>query len=199
MQKWILHAAATTKMKEAEAGRRKFPSVGVSVVMRWFGRWLRGRQLRLRWPESAVGGKKNKLQRREKCLKEKRERVAVASLPLVRIWVDGNDGGKASCGGGGRWKRKQKKKKIGGAAKRREKGSRWLSVVIWWLPVMQLMVETPLMRVVVAEGHGGERKKRKDRLQENWAEKAGLWWFLDLMFSSSRPSHLPLFIGGRRG
>jgi hypothetical protein len=29
------------------------------------------------------------------------------------------------------------------------------------------MVERPVMRVVVAEGHGGERKKRMDRLQEN--------------------------------
>ena len=28
------------------------------------------------------------------------------------------------------------------------------------------MVERPVMRVVVAEGHGGKRKKRKDRLQE---------------------------------
>jgi hypothetical protein len=26
-----------------------------------------------------------------------------------------------------------------------------------------LMVERPVIRVVVAEGHGGERKKRKDR------------------------------------
>jgi hypothetical protein len=29
--------------------------------------------------------------------------------------------------------------------------------------VVELMVERPVMRVVVVEGHGGERKKRKDR------------------------------------
>jgi hypothetical protein len=29
--------------------------------------------------------------------------------------------------------------------------------------VVELMVERPVIRVVVAEGHGGERKKRKDR------------------------------------
>jgi hypothetical protein len=40
-------------------------------------------------------------------------------------------------------------------------------VVGWWLPVVELMVERPMMRVVVAEGHNGERKKKKDRLQEN--------------------------------
>ena len=48
------------------------------------------------------GRKKKKLQRREKGWKEKREKVMVAALPLVRSWVDGNDGGKAGCGGGGR-------------------------------------------------------------------------------------------------
>jgi hypothetical protein len=58
-------------------------------------------------------------------------------------------------------------KNTGGAVERREKGSRWLSVVGWWLPVVELMVERPMMRVVVAEGHSGERKKKKDRLQEN--------------------------------
>jgi hypothetical protein len=30
-----------------------------------------------------------------------------------------------------------------------------------------MMVGRPVMRVVVAEGHGGERKKRKEQLQEN--------------------------------
>jgi hypothetical protein len=40
-------------------------------------------------------------------------------------------------------------------------------VVGWWLPVVELMVERSMMRVVVAEGHNGERKKKKDRLQEN--------------------------------
>jgi len=33
--------------------------------------------------------------------------------------------------------------------------------------VVEMMVGRPLMRVVVAEGHGGERKKRENRLQEN--------------------------------
>ena len=50
----------------------------------------------------SCGRKKKKLQRREKGWKEKREKVMVAALPLVRSWVDGNDGGKAGCGGGGR-------------------------------------------------------------------------------------------------
>jgi hypothetical protein len=69
-----------------------------------------------------VGGRRNKLQRREKGWKEKREKVMVTALPLVRSWVDGNDDGKAGCGGEGRWQRKQKKKKkTGGAAERREK------------------------------------------------------------------------------
>jgi hypothetical protein len=42
----LLHAAATTRKKEANAGRRKLSGVGVSVVMRWLGRWLRGQRLR---------------------------------------------------------------------------------------------------------------------------------------------------------
>jgi hypothetical protein len=49
------------------------------------------------------GRKKKTLQRREKSWKEKREKVTVAALPLVRSWVDGNDGGKSGCGGGVRW------------------------------------------------------------------------------------------------
>ena len=117
-------------------------------------------------------------------------------------WVDGPGGGVARNGGrvGGQWQRKQKKKKkTGGAAERREKGSRWLSVVGWWLPVVELMVERPVMRVVVAEGHGGERKKRMDRLQENWARKAGFSQCLDPIFFSLRPSTETLFIDGGRG
>jgi hypothetical protein len=69
-----------------------------------------------------VGGRRKKLQRREKGWKEKGEKVTVVALPLVRSWVDGNDGGKVGCGDGSRWQRKQKKKKKpGGAAERREK------------------------------------------------------------------------------
>jgi len=48
------------------------------------------------------GKKKKELQRREKSWKEKREKVMVATLPLMRSWVDGNCGGKVGCGGGGR-------------------------------------------------------------------------------------------------
>jgi hypothetical protein len=40
------------------------------------------------------------LQRREKGWKEKREKVMMAALPLVRSWVDGNDGGKVCYGDG---------------------------------------------------------------------------------------------------
>ena len=32
----------------------------VSIVMRWFGRWLRGRRLRWWWAESAVGGRRRR-------------------------------------------------------------------------------------------------------------------------------------------
>jgi len=55
---------------------------------------------------------------------------------------------------------------MGGAAERREKGSQWLSMVGRWLRVVELMLGRPVMRVVVAEGHGGERKKREDSLQK---------------------------------
>ena len=48
------------------------------------------------------GGKTKTLQMREKCWKEKREKVTVAALPLMRSCVDGNNGGKACCEGGGR-------------------------------------------------------------------------------------------------
>jgi hypothetical protein len=48
-----MNSACSDHTKEArgKAGRRKLPSVGVSDVMRWFGRW----------PESAVGGRKKKV------------------------------------------------------------------------------------------------------------------------------------------
>jgi hypothetical protein len=35
-----------------------------------------------------------------------------------------------------------------------------------WLRVVELMLGRPVMRVVVAEGHDGERKKREDSLQK---------------------------------
>jgi len=48
-----------------------------------------------RWQSRKKEGEEN-LQERE------RGGPAVYALPLVRSWVDGNDGGKAGCGGGGR-------------------------------------------------------------------------------------------------
>ena len=45
-----------------------------------------------------------------------------------------------------------------------EENRRWLLVVGWWLrwlPMVELIVGRPLMRVVVAEGHDGERKKEE--------------------------------------
>jgi hypothetical protein len=56
---------------------------------------------------------------------------------------------------------------MGGAAERREKGSRWLSVDGWWLPVVELMVERQVMRVVVAEAVERERERKT---AETWAE-----------------------------
>jgi hypothetical protein len=39
-----MNSACSSYVEEekGKARRRKLPSVGVSVVMRWFGRWLRG-------------------------------------------------------------------------------------------------------------------------------------------------------------
>jgi hypothetical protein len=64
--------------------------------------------------------KKKTLQQREKSWKEKREKVTVAALPLVRSWVDGNEGGNpvvevevggsVGCLCGGRKKKMQKKR-----------------------------------------------------------------------------------------
>ena len=33
---------------------------------------------------------------------------------------------------------------------------------MWWLPVVELMVGRPMMRVVVADGHDREKNKRED-------------------------------------
>ena len=38
--------------------------------------------------------------------------------------------------------------------------------MILWLLEVGMMVRSQVMKVVVAEGHGGERKQRKDQLQE---------------------------------
>jgi len=50
-----------------------------------------------------------------------------------------------------------------------------------------MMVGRPVIRVVVAaEGHRGERKKRENRLQENWARKASFRPTFCSIFSSPR-------------
>jgi len=41
-----------------------------------------------------------------------------------------------------------------------------------------------VVKVVVAEGHSGEKKKRKGWLQEKWAGKAGFLPTLRSIFSS---------------
>jgi hypothetical protein len=41
---------------------------------------------------------------------------------------------------------------------------------LWWLPVVELIVGRPVMRVVVAEGHSREKKKREDSAE---TRKAG--------------------------
>jgi len=51
---------------------------------------------------------------------------------------------------------------------------------------VEMMVGRPVIRVVVAEGHDGERKKRENRLQENWAGKAGFRPTLRSIFSFSK-------------
>jgi hypothetical protein len=76
-------------------------------------------------------------------------------------------------------------------------------VVVWWLcwlPVVELMVGRPVMRVVVAEGHDWERKKREDSLQKKAGEKEG-WFFSDFWTQFSPPYRtwsLLLFIGWKK-
>ena len=38
--------------------------------------------------------------------------------------------------------------------------------MVLWLLEVEMMVRSQVMKVVVAEGHGGERKQKKDCLQE---------------------------------
>jgi hypothetical protein len=47
-----------------------------------------------------------------------------------------------------------------------------------------MMVSIPVMVVVVAKGHGGE--KGKEKLQKRW-QRADFWPNLDSIFSSFRP------------
>jgi hypothetical protein len=48
------------KEERGEEGRRKLPSVGVSNVMRWFGRLLKRRRIREWWPDSTDGGRRKR-------------------------------------------------------------------------------------------------------------------------------------------
>jgi hypothetical protein len=56
-----------------------------------------------------------------------------------------------------------------------------------------------VMKMVVAESHGGERRQRKDQLQEKWARKAGFRPTLSSIFFYPRTSNLLLFIGVEEG
>jgi hypothetical protein len=60
------------------------------------------------------------------------------------------------------------------------------------------MVGRPVMVVVVAKGHSGERKKREDCAEKNRG-RDWFFLFLDPNFPSLRPSNPPIFIGSGRG
>jgi hypothetical protein len=83
MQEWILHAAASTKKEAMQGGEPP-------EVVRVFGRagdvWPVAQKASAVVTVAGVGcgRKKKKLQRREKSWKEKREKVTVAALPLMR-------------------------------------------------------------------------------------------------------------------
>ena len=65
---------------------------------------------------------------------------------------------------GGRGSKLKKKKNAREGLQRGERDRRWLLVVGWWLcwlPLIKVMVGRPVMRVVVAKDHGGERKKEE--------------------------------------
>jgi hypothetical protein len=62
---------------------------------------------------------------------------------------------------------KRRRKREG--LQRGERNRQWLLVVGWWLcwiPVVELMVGRPVMRVVVVEGHGGERERKERKVAE---------------------------------
>jgi hypothetical protein len=148
-----------------------------------------------RWQSRKKEGEEN--------LQEREGGPTVYALPLVRSWVDGNDGGKAGCGGGGRccccryWRMKKMKMMVlmgycrcGG--KRRCFQWRGINVVervedelvAAWLGVTESTVERERL---VAE----KEKKLGRRLV--------FLSTLDSIFSSIKPSTSPLFIGGGRG
>jgi hypothetical protein len=81
----------------------------------------------------------------------------------LMVWAVASRGTVEELAAGGRGSKRRRRKREG--LQRGERNRRWLLVVVWWLcwlPVVELMVGRPVMRVVVAEGHGGERKKRED-------------------------------------
>jgi hypothetical protein len=84
MQKWIMHAEASTKKKEAMQGGEP------PEVVRVFGCagdvWPVAQEASAEVTVAGVscGRKKKRLQRREKSWMEKREKVTVAALPLMR-------------------------------------------------------------------------------------------------------------------
>jgi hypothetical protein len=77
---------------------------------------------------------------------------------------------------GGRGSKRRRRKREG--LQRGERNRRWLLVVGWWLfwlPVVELMVGRPVMRVVVAEGHGGEEREGKERKIAETRKMAGFF------------------------
>jgi hypothetical protein len=72
---------------------------------------------------------------------------------------------------------------------RREKGSRWLSVVGWWLTVMELVVEKLVMRLVVVEATERERE-----IAETGAVGAGFFQILDPIFFPPSGHQISLYL-----
>jgi len=84
------------KEERGEEGRRKLPSVGVSDVMRWFGRLLKRRRIREWWPDSTDGGRRKRfVEEREMLEGENRESrgcCLVASWWGVQATAGSGDG-----------------------------------------------------------------------------------------------------------
>jgi hypothetical protein len=78
---------------------------------------------------------------------------------------------------GGRGSKRRRRKREG--LQRGEGNRRWLLMVGWWLcwlPVVELMVGRPVMRVVVvAEGHSGEERRERTMQEKKTREEAGLF------------------------
>jgi len=71
--------------------------------------------------------------------------------------------------------------------------------MVWWLLEVGMMVRRWVMKVVVAEGHDGWRKQRKDQLQEKRAGKAGFRPTLSSIFFFLWMWNLLLFIRVEEG